>query len=191
MYAKTLTIAALAAVASAQIPAVARRDFVEARQTGLTSLSPECQSAVQSILPIYTEIPTPAADLESALPTDPCESVTFTGSLSAEYASYSSAAIAWYTSHSSELLGALSSCAELSQYATEIPVCSTVTGGSVAATTGTATGAKSSGTSTATGAKSSGTSTATSVAKNFAARETGFVAAAVAAAGFVGAVAAL
>lgn len=179
MYAKTLAVAALAAVASAQIPAIARRDFIEPRQT--MSFSDACQTAIQAVMPIYSELPTAPSDLTSIdLPTDACATPTLTGSLSSEYASYTSEVMVWYTSHSSELLAALSSCSELSQYATGIPVCSTATGGSAAKTTGTG---------TATSAKSTGT--ATSATKNFAARETGFVAAAMAAAGFVGVVAAL
>ena len=88
MYTKTLVVAAFAAAASAQLPAVARRDFVEARQT--ESLGAGCQAAIASIAPIYSEIPMPPTDLVTAsLPSDPCETPSFTGSLSSEYASLS------------------------------------------------------------------------------------------------------
>ncbi|KAI0133005.1 infection structure specific protein [Xylariales sp. AK1849] len=179
MFTKTVAVAALVAVTSAQLPAVARRDFIEARQTA--SLDVACQSAIASVLPIYSELPSAPADLLTAtLPSDPCETPSFTGSLSSEYSSYTSEVLVWYTSHSDELLSALASCTELSSYASQVPVCSSAASG--------ASSVSASATTTSTSSASSGTATPS---KNAAPRETGLVAAVVAAAGFIGAVAAL
>ncbi|KAH8680536.1 hypothetical protein BX600DRAFT_444635 [Xylariales sp. PMI_506] len=154
MFTKSVTVAALVAVASAQIPAVARRDFVEPRQT---TLSDACNTAIAEILPLYNELPTVPADLATAtLPSDPCETPSFTGTLSAEYASYTSEVFAWYTSNSAELLSALAQCTELAASASDIPICTgavIATGGS--SETGTVTGTDS---SAATGTAASGSS---------------------------------
>ncbi|KAK6082589.1 infection structure specific protein [Seiridium cupressi] len=206
MYTKTFAVATLVAAASAQLPAVVRRDFLEARQTA--SLDAACQSAVASVLPLYQEIPTPPEDLQSVtLPADPCETPSFTGTLASEYSSYTSEVLDWYTSHSAELLSALASCTELASYASEVPVCSSFASGALSSATAgatttddssasaTATGGSSSATgagssaATATGSASATKTGAASVSQAGGARETGFVAGVIAAAGFVGAVA--
>lgn len=198
MYTKTLAIASLVAVASAQLPPIVRRDFlVQARETA--TLDDACQTAIASVLPIYSEIPTPPLDLLSAtLPADPCETPSFSGSLASEYSSYTSEILEWYSSNSAELLSALASCAELSSYATEVPVCSkdtpyhtsvieaTTTEGSYS--TGAASGAGKTGAEYSTTAAASSPSRVSTAG---AARETGLIAAAIAGAGFLAAVAAL
>ncbi|KAH6659194.1 hypothetical protein BKA67DRAFT_529369 [Truncatella angustata] len=125
MFSKTFAVATFAAVASAQLPAIARREFlIEARQT--YSADDACSTAIASVLPIYSEIPLPPSELQSvSLPSDPCETPSFTGTVAAEYSSYTSEVLDWYTSHSDELLSALASCTDLAAYASEVPVCST------------------------------------------------------------------
>lgn len=208
MYAKTFTVATLAAVASAQLPALVRREFLlEARET--QSMDPTCQSAIASVLPIYSEIPIPPSDLESiTLPSNPCETPSLTGSLASEYSSYTSEVLAWYSSNSAELLSALASCSQLAAYATAVPVCSslasevlssasaiTVTSAYTSpVTTAEATTTKSAQTtanSAATAATKSAASSASVVVTAGGTRETGFVAGIVGVIGFVAAVAAL
>lgn len=202
MYAKTLTVAILAAVASAQLPAIARREFlVEARAT--QALDDACQTAIANVLPIYSQIPIPPEDLQSAtLPSDPCETPSFTGTLAAEYSSYTSEVLDWYTSHSADLLSALASCSELAAYATGVPVCSsyasealssasaivtaTYESSAIETAQGSATDAVSSASKTAAASTS-----ASAVVTAGGARETGFAAGIIAAAGFVAAVVAL
>lgn len=204
MYAKVFVVSALAAAASAQLPAVARRDFIEARQT-VPNLDPTCTAALTSLLPLYNLLPTPPPALltmTDALPTDPCVTPTLTGSVGSAYTSYVSSVYVWYSSYSSDIFAALSKCPALTQYATGIPVCSTA-GGAVVTTT-TSTGSGSTATITSTSSRGSGSTTgsttggsssvnpsSTSVTRNAAARETGFYAAGVAAAGLLAAVAAL
>lgn len=115
---------AAAASATANFLPIARRDFVEARVTG--SGDDSCSSALGQILPIYTEIPYPPQELLTVqVPTDPCVTPDITGSLAAEYTSYTSKVLGWYSQHSAELISALTGCSQLAGYATELPVCST------------------------------------------------------------------
>lgn len=128
MYTKqTLAVAATfaaAASATANFLPIARRDFVEARVTG--SGDDSCSSALGQILPIYTEIPYPPQELLTVqVPTDPCVTPDITGPLAAEYTSYTSKVLGWYSQHSAELISALTGCSQLAGYATELPVCST------------------------------------------------------------------
>ncbi|KAH9908463.1 hypothetical protein F4778DRAFT_348873 [Xylariomycetidae sp. FL2044] len=121
----------LAAVASAhQIPRIAQRDFIhEIRQDG-PEVNTGCQSALSQILPLYSSLPTPPpAILTAGLPTDPCATPSLTGDAAAQYTSYSSEVLSWYTSHSAELQSALAECTQLMDYATGVPVCSTMMGG--------------------------------------------------------------
>ncbi|KAI0447685.1 hypothetical protein F4803DRAFT_558748 [Xylaria telfairii] len=212
-----LTAAVVIGTATAQVPAIAKRDFLESRQldSGLPDgldVDPKCQSALTAVSTLYTSLPTPAADLLSVtLPTDPCVTPTFTGKLESEWNSYTSAALQWYSSHSDELLNFVTACSGLidGSQATDLPVCSsdlaspgasttpaqTTTGSSSASTiTGVASSgaASSSGAGASAGASQSTSPSSTVSTPNAAPRETGFVfAAAVAAAGFMGAVAAL
>ncbi|KAI0097390.1 hypothetical protein GGR51DRAFT_470854 [Nemania sp. FL0031] len=192
---------------------MAKRDFIEVRQDGLES-NPACSSAFSAVSTLYQSVPTPPADLLSAtLPTDPCVTPTFTGKLESEWNSYTSAALEWYTSNSDEILSFVTACSGIVEapYLTEPSCSSGVTGTTAAATTtsealttsssgsgvtstgaaATSSGASSSGASSSAGAASS-SSASSSVSTGAAPRETGFVvAAAMAAAGFMGAVAAL
>ncbi|KAI0469592.1 hypothetical protein F4859DRAFT_136041 [Xylaria cf. heliscus] len=222
MLSKTLLTATLIGAATAQVPAIARRDFLERRQGyGIptdVSLDPQCATALSTVSTLYDSVPTPAADLlAGTLPTDPCETPTFTGNQASEWVSYTSAAIQWYSSHSSQLLAFATACSGIldTEMATSLPACSsdagagTTTGSSSSAGitsppsssgAGVSTGASSASGSTHasssgashSGASSTGSPSSSTVSPNAAPRETGFVvAAAVAAAGFMGAVAAL
>ncbi|KAI0484828.1 hypothetical protein GGR56DRAFT_46016 [Xylariaceae sp. FL0804] len=210
MYAQVATtLLALAGAASATqqfepLPALAQRDALAPRQAaagGLpTSLGPACTSALDEVLPVYNGLPTPAADLMTltAAMTDPCATPTLTGKAEADYSSYSSEVMAWYTSNSAVLYSALSQCPALEAYASAIPVCSTAAGGAaagnaVASTTAASAAASgSSGASSSTANATSSGSASSSPVQAAAARETGLVkAAGVAAVAFVGAVIAL
>jgi hypothetical protein len=165
------------------------------------------QTAISSILPLYSGIPIPPAELQTvSLPSDPCETPALTGDLADEYTSYTSELLGWYTAHSSELFGALSGCSELSDYATDVPVCSTEAAegtkgpyGASATATGKApesatvysSGAAGTSASAAASTKASGPSGASAVATAGAAHENGFIAGVIAVIAFVGAVAAL
>jgi uncharacterized membrane protein YgcG len=217
----SLTLLALSALAAAERgllhPAqlAAKRDIM-ARQTsmgtelptelptGIPSDSLTCLTALQSL---YSTVPTPPPELvkyeESNPPTDPC-TYSVPNSLTSQFTSYEMAVRSWYDQHSSEFISALSACPQFSSLTDAGPsVCTTpaVGGGGSGGSGGqggggaktTANGGSGSGGGgragdTATGAGATG---ATGTSKNAGARETGFVAAAVAAAGFLGAVAAL
>ncbi|KAH8161675.1 hypothetical protein CIB48_g6563 [Xylaria polymorpha] len=202
-----LTAAVIGAATTAQqVPAIAKREFLENRQLD-GSLDPACESALTAVSTLYTSLPTPAADLLSVtLPADPCATPTFTGKLESEWVSYTSAALQWYSSHSSELLDFVTACSGIidGAQATGLPVCSSDLAGPAASTTApakttsgsgsasTITGVSSSGAASSAGASKSSSPSSTTSTPNAAPRETGFVfAAAVAAAGFMGAVAAL
>ncbi|KAI1153913.1 hypothetical protein F4825DRAFT_413346 [Nemania diffusa] len=221
MFTKALLAATVITAATAQVPAIAQRDFIiiERRQDDALNIDPQCSSALAAVSTLYDTLPTPAADLLSAsvtLPTDPCATPSFTGKLESEWVSYTSAALGWYSANSGALNSFITACSGLvDDSATGLPVCSTDLPGAGAATTTAAvtttaasagqTSASAGNTSspTATGASTSASaagspsaaqsSAASSTASTGAApRETGFVvAAAVAAAGLLGAVAAL
>ncbi|KAI1339473.1 hypothetical protein F5Y15DRAFT_382660 [Xylariaceae sp. FL0016] len=193
MFAKVLLVAAVAGLASAeQLPSVAKREFLDARQ----DLSDECQSAITAVLPLYSSLPTPAADLENlTLDSDPCATPTLTGSVASDFSSYSSAVLDWYTSNSAELNSALASCSELSAYASEVPICSSaiasITSGATSATA-TSDSTSSTGGSSKGSSSTGGSASATQVSQGGAPRETGFVfAAGAAGAALMAAVAAL
>lgn len=155
---------------------------------------------------------------QTASVTDLC-SISIPSSLSSAFSSYETEASSWYSDHSSAIDAALSACPQYSSAAASM--CSVTTGGAgggtatttgggnmtttgsgasgtrMATTTGQTTGTTSSAASKSSGGAShsgSGTSGATAAASsthNAAPRETGFVAGAVAVAGFLGVVAAL
>ncbi|KAK7981311.1 infection structure specific protein [Apiospora saccharicola] len=90
------------------------------------ALDAKCTQALQEVMPLYKLVPTPPAALAAVpLPTDPCQTPTFNGTLSAQYASYTSEVGDWYKSHSSEILGALSKCPALMDMASDVPFCKT------------------------------------------------------------------
>ncbi|KAI0905673.1 hypothetical protein F4823DRAFT_632559 [Ustulina deusta] len=235
MWSKILVIAAVLGAVTAQIPAIAKRDFIENRQVDNLSLDPACQSALSMVQTLYLSEPTPPADLESVtLPADPCVTPSFTGTLQSEWVSYTSELFAWVSSHTTEIDNFITACSSLvGEAATAYPVCSSdVTGLVSAATTAAATTSAAATSAAATSAaassaaassaaattsahttaasetstphattshavSSAGASTSASPSSavpttNAAPRETGFVvAAAVAVAGFMGAVAVL
>ncbi|KAK8050847.1 infection structure specific protein [Apiospora rasikravindrae] len=99
------------------VPAVAHRE---------QPLDAKCTKALNDVIPVYKLVPTPPPALAGVpLPTDPCETPTFNGTLSAQYASYTSQVGDWYKSHSSEILGALSKCPALMEMASDVPFCKT------------------------------------------------------------------
>lgn len=125
MYAQSLVLSAsLAAVASAHLPAVVKREFVQPRQTD--GLDDKCQDALRELMPIYNALPTPPPALLSAtLPADPCVTPSFKGETAKAWNSYTSEAFGWFSSHSSEIVGVLSECPELLSVAQTLPVCTT------------------------------------------------------------------
>lgn len=127
MYAHSLMLSAsLAAVASAHLPAVVKRDFVQPRQTD--DLDGKCQNALNELMPVYNALPTPPPALFSAtLPADPCVTPSFKGETAKAWSSYTSEAFGWFSSHSSEIVAALSDCPELLSVAQSLPVCTTTT----------------------------------------------------------------
>lgn len=127
MYAHSLMLSAsLAAVASAHLPAVVKRDFVQPRQTD--GLDDKCQNALKELMPVYNALPTPPPVLLSAtLPADPCVTPSFKGETAKAWNSYTSEAFGWFSSHSSEIVAALSDCPELLSVAQTLPVCTTTT----------------------------------------------------------------
>ncbi|KAI8628178.1 hypothetical protein F5Y19DRAFT_144289 [Xylariaceae sp. FL1651] len=166
MLSKVMLTAAVIGAATAQIPEMAKRDFLENRQLdgadGVPDgVSPECQSAISDLMPLYSEAPTPPADLLSVtLPTDPCVTPTFTGKLESEWTSYTSAAYAWYNSHSNEFSSFIAVCSDVaSDVATGIPVCSTELGGLTSATSVPAQTTSESGSSSPSSPTSSGATT--------------------------------
>ncbi|KAI1749987.1 hypothetical protein F4782DRAFT_510928 [Xylaria castorea] len=210
MFSKALLAAAVIGAATAQIPAVAKRDFIENRQLDGLSVAPECSSALIAVSTLYDSLPTPPADLATVtLPSDPCVTPSFTGKLESEYVSYTSSALQWYSSNSAQLQNFVTACSDLvGAEATGLPICSSyLTGLTSSGAVKTTTSAGATGNSvspTITRATSSGpaptgassTSSAapastTAPAKGAASRETGFALVAVAAAGIMGAVMAL
>ncbi|KAI5465013.1 hypothetical protein BGZ63DRAFT_421993 [Mariannaea sp. PMI_226] len=115
----------LAAVVSADnfmLHPQARRDL-EARATSTTDDALSCANA---ILSVYSDVPTPPADIVSDLldnpQTDPCH-FTIPASLSKEYSSYSKEVMSWYDDHSKAIESALSQCPSASSYANMVPSC--------------------------------------------------------------------
>ncbi|KAI0189739.1 hypothetical protein EV127DRAFT_101519 [Xylaria flabelliformis] len=216
MFSKAILAATIVGAATAQIPAVAKRDFIQDRQLDGVTIAPSCSSALSAVSTLYDSLPTPPADLASVtLPADPCVTPSFTGTLQSEYVSYTSSALQWYSSNSAQLESFITACSDLvgGAAATGLPVCSSyltgltsavqtttsarATGYSVSPTLtrATSSGPVSTGAASSTASRSgtsSGAPASTSApAKGAASRETGFAFAAVAAAGVMGAVAAL
>ncbi|KAI5919822.1 hypothetical protein F4810DRAFT_468728 [Camillea tinctor] len=216
MLANAMLAAALVSTASAHLPAIARRDFLESRQD-LADTSEECQSAVVDALPLFQELPTPSDELLSITESaDPCATDIFTGSLSADLSSFSSELLAWSSSNSDVLSSLFSVCPELTSFESEEPICTSAAAGA-SATTGVSATTTEAGKTTATPGSSSaspsntsgstlasatsGSATSTSGSSssstavptaNAAPRETGLVmVAAAAAAGLMGAIAVL
>ena len=172
MQAKALLLATLAAAATAQqanvLPEaqVAKRtiEAIVARETDAMA----CATAAASI---YVTLPTPPPEVlsyEMSNPqTDPC-SYSVPATLSAPFSSYTEAVKSWYSGHSAEVNSVLKACS-ITNVAGQVPVCTNSAAGKPTVAGG-----------------AGGSST-----KNAGAKETGMVAAAVAAVGFIGAIAAM
>ncbi|KAI0379202.1 hypothetical protein F5Y04DRAFT_259972 [Hypomontagnella monticulosa] len=194
MSTKAFLITALIAVITAiQLPGLTERDVIEGRQKLPGITDPQCQNAVASAQTIYESLPTPPpALLSMSLPSDPCAtSIAFSGDAAAasKFSSYTSKVMDWYTSHSAQLQSVLAPCSSLaSVVAQQIPFCTSSM--NLSSTAGSsATPAPTSATNFPTSTTTDSSSTAT---PNAAARETGSISyAAIAAMGFIGAIAAL
>lgn len=132
MYSSALFLAALAAVASADmqhlaVPGLPKR-AIQARQTDTDlgtadatgTSDAACDSAYSTILSLYAEIPTPAADVESYLSdvatsteTDVC-SYTVPASLSSDYDAWTSDVLSWYSGSAGDIISsAVDQCTDL------------------------------------------------------------------------------
>lgn len=225
---------------------LAAKRELSARQTQTDDDTSAATSCLDGLMSIYSTLPTAPPEIvsweEANTITDPC-SISIPASISSAFSAYETAAVSWYSAHSSDLFAALSQCPELSSIAGGADTPSVCTGaaggaatGSPAQTTGggddatASTGAaaaqtttdaagnasttttKAAGTTTdaagkvstittkaaGTTTKAAGTGSAASSAgaastksTNAGPRETAFVGAAVAAAGFLGVIAAL
>lgn len=176
MYANAALIAALAgsAVAISDInPDHVRRDILP-RQTDATASADPCLKALATV---YANAPTPppkvvSYEMTAPAQTDPC-SVSVPSDLSSDYASYTSAVLSWVDANSASIASAMSQCSTLTDLSTAVPVCTATGGGG-----GSRGGSQATGTSGGAGRTNS---------PNAGPRETVMVAAAVAAAGLVGA----
>lgn len=177
--------------------------------TALPSGEEACLTALASI---YDALPTAPPDIISwemtYSVTDPC-SYSIPKSLESEFSSYEVEVESFYSVHSSEIESALSQCPSYSTDYSSLQSTDTdtdyydycSTAGSGGATTGalssvsaTTTGTKTASThktSTAAGGAPSSAGSSSVVSQNIGPRETGLIAAAVAAAGFIGVVAVL
>ncbi|KAK1988895.1 hypothetical protein LZ30DRAFT_697928 [Colletotrichum cereale] len=196
MYAKTALVAALAGSATAVIdirPERIRRE-VFPRQTDIAA--DPCLNALNTV---YANAPTPppkvlSYEMTAPPQTDPC-SVTMPAEISADYSTYTSQILSWADANSASIQSALSLCSTLTDLTASIPVCTATAagtgGGSTAsgssspkATVGGDSPKSVNGTA---GSKTAGTPNSPSqVIPNAGPRETGMVAAAVVAAGFIG-----
>ncbi|KAK3318154.1 hypothetical protein B0H66DRAFT_226433 [Apodospora peruviana] len=207
----TILTTALAALVSADAliypgHLAAKRDLeLAARQTDGGDSATAC---LEPLLSAYSSLPTAPPELSSISIVDACD-VTIPPAVAPVYSSYSSEVVSWFGEHSSAIFSALSQCPMYSSFIDQggIDVCTSVLvggagGGSTPASTTvdaapSQTGANGSGAAAPTDAApttpagGAGAATTTTPVKAFAARETGFVGAAVAAVGFLGVVAAL
>lgn len=187
-----VTASTASAAGSYRQPHQVKRDLALAiRQTA----APEA-TCLSALLSAYGSVPTPPPELVSFYathtPTDACDTGSIPATLSPVYQTYESSIFSWFTAHSSAIYSALSQCPAYTSNIAQSPVCTSALpgaggAGSGPAATTTAAGSGATGAGSGSGSGSSG-STAT---KNAGPKETGFVAAAVAAAGFIGAIAAL
>lgn len=211
MHSKSLLIA-LAATASAEFALHPHHNAVKrglaARETASATGGSDA-GCLTGLVSLYSSLPTPPPELisyETEHPqTDPC-SFSVPDSLTSAFSSYETAVSSWANDHMSDISSALSACPAASSYSslTDLGSCSTGAGKATgtgdinitAATTqsgGDVTGTPGgdNGSNGGNGGNGSSGSGGSSVSKAAAPRETGFVAGAIAAAGFLGAVAAL
>ncbi|RYP09975.1 hypothetical protein DL765_008244 [Monosporascus sp. GIB2] len=188
MFTKTLlSTTAFAAAASAFVP------NLQARQTGSTGFSEECQSAMNDVMPLYSSMPTPPPAVMSAITAspaaDPCATPALSGSALSQWESYTSEVKDWASSNSAAIQSALQECPELTSYG-GAPVCTAQpTGSSSGDSTPTSNGDASGATGTDQPSRTeggNGNANATET-PGAASRETGMMAAAaVVAAGVLG-----
>lgn len=189
MQSKILLSTLLASAASANFMAHPNmKREIEARATATPTgvLSDKCQSA---ILDVYSDVPTPPAEIVSDLldhpQTDPCHFST-PASLSKEYASYSSEVVSWYDHNKDALSSALSECPALSSYATGIDACETGSGSGSGSKSSSDSGSEAKATGTSGSDKASATGSSSSSSHTGAAsHQSGMAVAAIAVAGFV------
>ncbi|KAK9420787.1 hypothetical protein SUNI508_00878 [Seiridium unicorne] len=155
-----------------------------------------------SLVSLAASVPTPSPELSSALqqyvstaavtnPTAVCAVTTaFPSSLSSQYSSYDSAVSSWYNKESSDIDALISSCSTESNVQTIASVVSLFSAYDSVCASATSSGASSS-TGSATAPTGSGATSSTSSSTAGAPKQTGMVAGAMAAAGFIGAVAML
>ncbi|KAM7197228.1 infection structure specific protein [Rhypophila sp. PSN 637] len=221
MLTRSVLIAAAATVVSAELfPGHQQvKRVLEARQTGGGDggAIPTC---IRPLVSLYSSLPTPPPEVVNLTPpTDPCAPFTPPPSAAAPYSSFSSEVVSWWGEHSSDIISALSSCPQVTALPGAGDAISSIEGAICTSTRAggddddsSSTGTESSGpeetgtdsddhgtmshgatdapTPTGTAGGAAGT-TSKSTAGAFAARETGFAGAAMAAAGFFGVVAML
>ncbi|KAF2666290.1 hypothetical protein BT63DRAFT_416681 [Microthyrium microscopicum] len=171
MFTKSIVVAAIvgSAFAAPQPVADPMPDYhiLEIRQvaSSATALAGSAASACvvpNSILSLITSVPTAPADLTDAIlsQTNACK-LSFTGSLSSEYKSYSSEAVSWFNANSAALYGWESSFMANCPMATSLIGTSTGVAGVCSTAIASGASAGSSASSTASG-KASGSATGTS-----------------------------
>jgi len=131
MFSKAVISAALVGYVSAfafpEAEAQANRMLV-ARQAASTAAGSNC-GVPSNILSIVETLPTPPADLESAIATitDYCATPSFTGSLEAEWTSYEAAVLSWANANLAPLQSyeayIETACPQLTTAAANVPVC--------------------------------------------------------------------
>jgi hypothetical protein len=152
-----------------------------------TVLNP-CATVISSLATLLTDLPQPGSALSSYLVTavttltDPCN-LNIPASISSDFYVYESSVVSFFSSHSSQILSAVSACPTLTSLVVN-PTCSTKTSGGASGGSG---GATATATGTATATKTSSPSNVSSAGANMGPRETGIAAALIAAAGAIGA----
>jgi len=177
MFSKSAFIAAVAVTVSAEILPLpghlALKRELLARQTGPSPQMTAVPTAtmgddgdaqcMNALLSIYSELPTPPADLMSyemtATDTDHC-SPSVPDSMTSDFSSYSSVIMSFYTQHSADISSALSACPQYSSYTSGFPVCTgSGSGTSASATAKSGTNGTAAGTASGTGRLSTPTAT--------------------------------
>ncbi|KAK2060395.1 infection structure specific protein [Colletotrichum caudatum] len=193
MYAKTALVAALAGSATAVIdirPEHIRREVLP-RETDIAA-----DPCLKVLNTVYANVPTPppkivSYEMTAAHQTDPC-SISLPAELSADYSKYTSEVLSWVDANSASIQSALSVCSTLTDLSASVPVCTATAGGAAASGSSSPKAAEggdspASETGTAAGSKATGArNSPAQVTPNAGPRETGMVAAAAVAAGFIG-----
>lgn len=194
-----LLLGALAAGgAVAQLPGAGTPGpALQARVLDDLDASPTCASARDDVLSLYAQLPTPAAVLDdAALPTGLCDEASLTGETAAAWSSYTSAALAVLASHTAVVASAFSACPDLLGRLPQVTACAGATAapaptGAAATRTGSAAATDATGTQAGPTATEAGAASSPSPDQNAAPRLGAVAGTLWAAAGLVGAVAAL